>query len=115
MTHDRAWTPLAHDKHDRARTEAGETEVGGGTAESEAERERVREAYRTVDGIRPTFYRGERGPLSTVALCHADALCTGVALRTSVVSHRGHGSRDTARVTRSVEGIHFPVPCSVPG
>jgi hypothetical protein len=36
MTHDRAWTPLAHDKHDRARTAAGETEVGGGTAESEA-------------------------------------------------------------------------------
>ena len=108
MTHDRAWTPLAHDKHDRARTAAGETErPRSEAARQRAKRERVREAYRTVDGIRPTFYRGERGPLATVHWRRVEDV--------SCVTPRTRRSRDTARVTRSVEGIHFPVPCSVPG
>ena len=107
MTHDRAWTPLAHDKHDRARTAAGETEVAG-------RRRHGRERSGSVFGrriVRSMVY----ALLFTEARGVHWRLCTGVAMRTSVVSHRGHGSRDTARVTRSVEGIHFPVPCSVPG
>lgn len=79
-------------------------------ARQRAKRERVREAYRTVDGIRPTFYRGERGPLATV---HG----TGVALMTvsCVTPRTRRATRVTGDRTRHEVGGGDSLPSSLLG